>query len=405
MWERIRQMMRKEFIELFRDPRMRGTVLIPPLLQLLIFGYTVNLDIENSRIAFMDQDRSPASRELLSRFQGSPRFDIVAAPRNEAEVQDLLDGSKVVAVVRVMPNFERAILRGEPAPVQILVDGTNSNTGNLVSGYATGVIQQFAAQAGAQQQGPKMFSKMGLYTSGPSGPGGPGGPGGTGGDGAVQAGAPQPNLVSRPRVWFNPELKSRNYFIPGVVVNIIMIVTFSLTAQAMVREKEIGTMEQLMVTPIRPLELILGKTLPFALVGIFDMILVIAAALLIFRVPLRGNLFLLLLCSILFLFTTLGAGLFLSTISKTQQQAMMSSFLFTSPAFLLSGFMFPIRNMPAVIRWLTLLDPLRYFMDIVRGLFLKGAGISVLWPQMVALLIYGVAIMGLSVGRIHKSLD
>src|ERR1035438_752421 len=235
---------------------------------------------------------------------------------------------------------------------------------------------------------------MGLYPSG--------GGGGSGGDPVAMAAAPQPDLVSQPRVWFNPELKSRNYFIPGVVGNIIMIVTFSLTAQAMVGEKEIGTMEQLMVTPIRPVELILGKTLPFALVGIFDMVLVIAAAELIFRVPLRGNLFLLLLCSILFLFTTLGAGLFLSTISKTQQQAMMSSFLFTSPAFLLSGFMFPIRNMPAPIRVLTLLDPLRYFMVIVRGLFLKGAGVSVLWPEMLALLVYGVAIMGLSVSRIDR---
>jgi ABC-2 type transport system permease protein len=397
-------MMRKEFIELFRDPRMRGTVLIPPLLQLLIFGYTVNLDIENSKIAFMDQDRSPASRELVSRFQGSPRFDIVAAPKNEAEVQDLLDHSKVVAVIRINPNFERAILRGEPAPVQILVDGTNSNTGSLVSGYAGGVIAQYAAEVATQQRSAKMFSKMGLYSSG--GGSGGGGAGADSGNGnTVAAAAPQPDLVSQPRVWFNPELKSRNYFIPGVVVNIIMIVTFSLTAQAMVREKEIGTMEQLMVTPIRPVELILGKTLPFALVGIFDMVLVIAAAELIFRVPLRGNLLLLLLCSILFLFTTLGAGLFLSTISKTQQQAMMSSFLFTSPAFLLSGFMFPIRNMPLVIRVLTLLDPLRYFMDIVRGLFLKGAGITVLWPQMLALLMYGVTIMGLSISRIHKSLD
>ncbi len=398
MWERIRCIIRKEFIELFRDPRMRGTVLIPPLLQLLIFGYTVNLDIENSKIAIMDQDRSPASRELVSRFAGSPRFDIVAAPGSETQVQDLLDHSKVVAVIRILPNFERSILRGEPAPVQILVDGTNSNTGSLVSGYAGVVISQFSQEAAASQRNAKMFAKMGLYQNGPA-------PNGAPSTTAAAAGAPQPNLVSQPRVWFNPELKSRNYFIPGVVVNIIMIVTFSLTAQAMVREKEIGTMEQLMVTPIRPVELILGKTLPFALVGIFDMVLVIAAARLIFRVPLRGNLLLLLLCSVLFLFTTLGAGLFLSTVSKTQQQAMMSSFLFTSPAFLLSGFMFPIRNMPAPIRVLTLLDPLRYFMDIVRGLFLKGAGVAVLWPQMLALFIYGAAVMSLSVSRMHKSLD
>src|SRR5580658_4754122 len=198
MWERIVCMMRKEFIELFRDPRMRGTVLIPPLLQLLIFGYTVNLDIENSKIAFMDQDRSPASRELVSRFQGSPRFDIVAAPKKEVEVQDLLDHSKVVAVIRINPNFERAILRGEPAPVQILVDGTNSNTGSLVSGYAGGVISQYAAQVAGQHRSAQMFAKMGLYSG--SGGGGSGGSGDAA-NGAVQAAAPQPDLVSQPRVW------------------------------------------------------------------------------------------------------------------------------------------------------------------------------------------------------------
>ncbi len=391
MWERILQMMRKEFIELLRDPRMRGTVLIPPLLQLLIFGYTVNLDIEKAPIAYQDQDRSPASRELLSRFEGSPRFSVVAAPRDETEVQRLLDSGDVVVVIRVLPHFERAILRGEPAPVQILVDGTNSNTGSLVSGYSAGVIQQFSQAMAVEQRNGKVFTRMGLAGAGSNG---------------VGAGqAPPPNLVARPRVWFNPELKSRNYFIPGIVVNIIMIITFSLTAQAMVKEKEIGTMEQLMVTPIRPVEIILGKTLPFALVGLFDMVLVVAAALLVFRVPLRGSPLLLLVCSILFLMTTLGAGLFLSTVSRTQQQAMMSSFFFTSPAFMLSGFSFPIRNMPEPIRLLTYLNPARYFMEIVRGLFLKGAGADVLWPQMLALLVYGVAILSLSVARIHKSLD
>jgi ABC-2 type transport system permease protein len=206
-------------------------------------------------------------------------------------------------------------------------------------------------------------------------------------------------------VWFNPDLESRNYFVPGVVVNIIMIVTLSLTAQAIVREKEIGTMEQLMVTPIRPIEMIIGKTLPFAVIGLFDVVLVISAALLIFRTPLRGSPLLLLFCSILFLMTTLGAGLFLSTISDTQQQAVMSSFFFTAPAFMLSGFAFPIRNMPLPVQYLTYLNPLRYFIDIVRGIFLKGVGASVLWPQMLALFIYGAAILGLSAARFKKRLD
>lgn len=212
-------------------------------------------------------------------------------------------------------------------------------------------------------------------------------------------------VASRSRVWFNPELRSRNYFVPGVAANILLMITLMLTAQAIIREKETGTMEQLMVTPMRPIDLIIGKTLPFAMVGMIDMLLITAGALLIFHVPFRGNFFLLLFCAALFLMTALGAGLFLSTISQTQQQANMMSFFFTTPAFMLSGFTFPIRNMPPVVQYLTYLNPLRYFMEIVRGVFLKGAGVSVLWPQMVALTVYGVAILSLSVARFRKKLD
>ncbi len=383
MWERIREIVWKEFIQLLRDTRMRATLIAPPLIQLLIFGYTVNMDIENSRIAWMDLDRTPASRDLLAGFQGSSRFTIVATPSSEAEVQSLLDKGQVQAVVRVLPNFERDIRRGQPAPVQILIDGSNSNTASLLLGYTSSVIAGYSSKVLVEQQNMRVMTR-------------------------APASAPNfaaPNLVSRPRVWFNPDLQSRNYFVPGVVVNIIMIVTLSLTAQAIVREKEIGTMEQLMVTPIRPIEMIIGKTLPFAIIGLFDVVLVTSAALLIFRTPLRGSAVLLLFCSVLFLLTTLGAGLFLSTISRTQQQAMMSQFFFIVPAFLLSGFAFPIRNMPLAVQYLTYLNPVRYFMEIVRGIFLKGAGISVLWPQMVALLIYGVAVLGLSVARFRKRLD
>jgi ABC-2 type transport system permease protein len=214
-----------------------------------------------------------------------------------------------------------------------------------------------------------------------------------------------PELDLRARVWFNPDLYSRNYFVPGVIANIIMIVTLMLTALAIVREKEIGTMEQLMVTPIRPIELMLGKTLPFAIVGLIDVCLVTAIALLVFHIPFRGSPALLALCSVLYLMTTLGAGLLLSTISATQQQAMMANFFFSTPAFMLSGFAFPIRNMPVPVQYLTYLNPLRYFIEIVRGLFLKGVGFDVLWPQMAALTAFGVGVLGLAVVRFRKTLD
>ena len=214
-----------------------------------------------------------------------------------------------------------------------------------------------------------------------------------------------PLLSAESRIWFNVDLKSQNYFVPGVLVNIIALVTIMLTAMAIVREKEIGTMEQLMVTPIRPVELMLGKTLPFAAVGLLEVLLVTGAALLIFRVPFRGSLLLLLGCAAAFLLTTLGSGLLISTVSATQQQAMMASFFFFMPAFMLSGFDFPIRNMPLVVQVLTYLNPVRYFMEIVRGIFLKGIGLTVLWPQVTALLVLGTALIGLSILRFHKRLD
>ena len=385
MWRRIREILRKEFRQVLRDPRMRSMLFMPPLIQLLIFGYAVNLDVENSRIGWMDQDRTPASRDLRDVFQGSRNFQITATPSSDAEVQQLMDHGRVDAVVRVLPGFGRDISRGKTAAVQILVDGTNSNTASIVAANAGGAVASYANGVLAIQMRQRMVAST------------------------MAAGGPvnlaMPSLTVRSRAWFNPDLRSRNYFVPGVVVNIITLITLSLTAMAIVREREIGTMEQLMVTPIRPVELILGKTLPFALIGLVDVLLVTGAALLIFHIPLRGSLLLLLFSSILFLLTTLGAGLFISTICHTQQQAMMSSFFFFNPAFMLSGFTFPIRNMPAPVQYLTYLNPVRYMMEIVRGLFLKGTGISTLWPQMLALAILGSAILTLSVLRFHKRLD
>jgi len=297
----------------------------------------------------------------------------------------LMDRGQVDAVIRVLPGFGRDVVRGRSTGVQVLLDGTNSNTAGIVSGFASQCIARYSSEVMQKQQRSKMISAT--ESAG----------------GAVAISAPQ--VTSRTRVWFNPDLRSRNYFIPGVIVNIITLVTLSLTAMAIVREKEIGTMEQLMVTPIRPSELIIGKTLPFVLVGVWDMLLVMGAALLVFHVPFRGSFWLLFGTTLLFLLTSLGAGLFISTVCKTQQQAMMATSLFFQPFFMLSGFTFPIRNMPQLAQWLTWLNPVRYFMEIVRGVFLQGAGVEALWPQMVALAIFGVVILGLSVLRFHKQLE
>ncbi|MBI4481811.1 MAG: ABC transporter permease, partial [Acidobacteria bacterium] len=324
-------------------------------------------------------------RELLAAFEGSRHFQVTATLTREDEVRDFLDRGKVQAVVRVLPGFARDIQRGQTMAVQILIDGTNSNTASLVSSYATQIIARYANRILAEQQGTRLVGRVA-----PSGS-------------PIHTGLP--GLTVHSRVWFNPDLRSRNYFVPGVVVNIVALVTLMLTAMAIVREKEIGTMEQLMVTPIRPLELMLGKTLPFALVGLLEVILVTAAALLVFRIPFRGSGLVLLGCSVLFLLTTLGAGLFISTISQTQQQAMMASFFFFMPAFMLSGFAFPIRSMPVVVQYLTYLNPVRYFLEIVRGIFLKGTGLAVLWPQMAALAVFGVLILGVSALRFRKRLD
>ena len=383
MRERLKEIIRKEFRQAFREPRMRNMLFLPPIIQLLVFGYAVNLDVDHSRMAWMDRDRTPESRELLAAFQGSERFEVIAAPENDREAQSLLDSDKVDLVLDVLPGFARDIRRGRTAAVQILINGTNSNTASIVSGYASSIVADYSGQAMGAQGRARLMAQMGRVP--------------------VHVAVPQLKLQSR--VWFNPDLLSRNYFVPGIVVNIITVVTLMLTAMAIVREKEIGTMEQLMVTPIRPMELMLGKTLPFALVGLVDVALVVTLALLLFHVPFRGSALFLFGCSCLFLMTSLGAGLFISTISRTQQQAMMTTFLFFQPFFLLSGFAFPVRNMPAAIQYLTLLNPVRYFIEIVRGVFLKGSSVDVLWPQMLALAAFGAVILTLSALRFRKRLD
>ncbi len=382
-FRRIREILRKELRQTFREPRMRFLLFLPPIIQLLVFGFAVNLDVENSRIAWCDLDQSQQSHDLLADFTASHRFDVAYASTSADEVQSLLQSARVQGAVRILPGFGRDIKHGRTATLEILVDGTDSNTASIVSNYASEIIARYGSRIQNQQQ---LDRAVGRAVNAP-----------------IHAAIPTLNMDSR--IWFNPDLLSRNYFVPGVVVNIIMLVSLMLTAMAIVREKEIGTMEQLMVSPIRPVELMLGKTLPFAAVGMVQMCLVLSVALLGFRVPFRGSFLMLVGSALLFLMTTLGAGLFISTVSRTQQQAMLTTFLFFQPFFLLSGFAFPIRNMPLGVQYLTYLDPIRYFVEIVRGVFLKGTGPAILWPQLVALAVFGVCILSLSAARFRKKLD
>lgn len=375
MSERIKHMLVKEFIQIFRDPKMRGIVFLMPVIQLLVFGYAVTTDVKHIATAIYDLDNSAASRELVASFIKSGYFDVLEYVRDENRARNLVDRGEVRAVLRMNKGFQDELRTGRTAQLQVIVDGTDSNTAGIVVDYSAKIVGQFSQ---------KVLLTRSSRLRGPS---------------------REPGRVEiQTRAWFNENLESRNFYVPGVIASLLMLVTLMLTSMAVVREKEIGTMEQIMVTPITPLEFILGKTVPFALIGFTDMILITVIGVFWFEIPIRGNLLLLFVAAALYLMTTLGLGLFISTVSETQQQAMMSTFFFYLPAILLSGFMFPIANMPEVIQWLTYLNPLRYFLVIIRGIFLKGVGVGVLWPQMVALAVMGVITLWWASKRFRKTL-
>jgi len=375
MWERIKHMLVKEFIQIFRDPRMKGVIFLMPIIQLLVFGYAVTTDVKDIATLIHDLDNSIASRELVSRFVKSGYFHVVEYTDREDRARELLDRGNVGAVLRMNKGFEEDLRAGRTSQLQVIVDGTDSNTAGIVLGYSSKIAGQFSAD---------LLTQRILRSSGP----------------LVQTG----RVAVETRAWFNDNLESRNFYVPGVIAIIVMLITLMLTSMAVVREKEIGTMEQIMVTPITSTEFILGKTVPFALIGFADVILITLVGVFWFEVPIRGNLGLLFVATALYLLTTLAIGLLISTVSQTQQQAMMSTFFFYFPAVLLSGFMFPIANMPEAVQWLTYLNPLRYFLVIIRGIFLKGVGPSVLWPQMLALAVMGRVALWLATKRFHKTL-
>lgn len=374
-WQRVLKIIKKEFIQLRRDPKLLLPILLTPILQLMVFGYAVTTDVRHIDMAVLDEDRTSASRQFIERFAGSGYFDYNHYIVDPRQIDRLLDQGEAQMVLRIRRGFARDLQRNRPAPVQIILDASNSSTAGIIAGYAAGVVQAYSGDVAMARLD------------------------------RIRASVPRvPGVEERLQVWYNPELKSINYMVPGVMCTILLTVTTILTSMAIVKEREIGTLEQLIVTPLTPRELMVGKTAPFVVVGFVDMILVLLVSTFWFRVPIAGSLLLLFALTTIFLLTSLGVGLFISTISHTQQQATMTSFFFFLPSIILSGFIFPIENMPWVVQLVTYLIPMRYFLTIVRGIFLKGVGIEILWPQVAALVIMGVVIIWLSAARFSKRL-
>ncbi|WP_296753795.1 ABC transporter permease [Thiobacillus sp.] len=372
MWERIYRMLVKEFIQVLRDPRMKALIFVMPVIQLIMFGYAVTTDVDHIKTAVCDLDKSPQSRALIERFTASGYFTVVDNTDRPERLGELLDRGQATIGIQINRGFAEDLKSGRQAAIQTIVDGTDSNTGTVAMDYAQRITQEFSRARVVPGE-------------------------------LAQPAPPQTGPIElRSRAWYNPDLKSRYFNVPGVIAVVVLLISLLLTAMAIVREREIGTMEQLMVTPIRSFELILGKTLPFVLISFIDVLVVTAIGVSWFNVPIQGSLALLLFGAGLYLMSTIGIGLFISTISQTQQQALMSSFFFYLPAVLLSGFMFPISNMPEPAQWLTYLNPLRYFLVIIRDIFLKGSGWDILWPQFAALAVLGTALLTMSSLRFKK---
>ena len=366
----------KEIIELRQDPRIFGIIFIAPILQLAILGYAATTDIRNVPVVVVDTDRSSASQDLISRFTGSGIFEIIDVVSDLREVDRYLESGDAWMALSIPANYGRSIAAGTPATVQVVADGSDASSTNIALGYASNLIAAYAQEMVEHRR-----------------------------VAGVQAGATGGSIEPRVRIWFNPTLESRYFMLPGIFALLLLVVTSNLSSMAIVREREIGTLEQLNVTPLGRFELIVGKLLPYGIVGLIDVMIVLLVIVFWFEVPLRGSFWLLFGMSLIYLLTTLGLGLFTSTISHTQQQAMMTStFFFLIPMMYLSGFIFPIENMPELIQPITYLIPLRYFVVILRGIFLKGVGLETLWPQALALFGWGIAILTLAYMRSSKRL-
>ncbi len=370
---RISHIVRKEFIQLRRDPKLVPILFIAPLLQLLLLGYAANLDVKDIPTLVCDQDRTPESRALISRFMNSGYFIPAGAVASPDGIDLYLEEGKAAIAVVVPRGFANDLAAGTPATVGVIVDGSESQSATIGASMVSMIVSSHAQElaAGALDR---------LRT----------------------IGVRPVRITPEVRVWYNPELRSRNFMVPGILGLLLMVMTMMLTSMAVVREKETGTMEQLVVTPIRPFELIAGKLLPFLIIGAVDVVTIVGLIFLMFRLPMRGSLALLFGMSLVFMLTTLGLGLFISTVSANQQQAMLTAVFFMMPMMMFSGFAFPIENMPKIVQAVTTVVPLRYYFVVVRGIYLKGVGIHELWGQGLAMLAFGTAILTLSVLRFRK---
>jgi drug efflux transport system permease protein len=373
---RIWYVMWKEVIELRQDPRIFGLIFIAPVVQLAVLGYAATTDVRNVPIVVVDADRSASSQDLISRFTGSGIFDLVDVISDVRGIDRYLESGDAWMALSIPSSYGERVTAGRPVTLQIVADGSDASSTNIAMGYATNLIAGYTQDIVSERR-----AAAAPTNGGASG------------------------IEPRVRVWFNPTLESRYFMLPGIFALLLLVVTSNLSSMAIVREREIGTLEQLNVTPLGRLELIVGKLVPYGVIGLIDVMIVLLVIVFWFQVPLRGSFWLLFAMSCIYLLTTLGLGLFTSTISHTQQQAMMTStFFFLTPMLYLSGFIFPIENMPDVIQPITYLIPLRYFVVILRGIFLKGVGLETLWPQALALLGWGLAILTLAYMRSTKRL-
>jgi ABC-2 type transport system permease protein len=376
MFRRLWSIVRKEFIQIVRDPRTLGITFVMPVVLMLLLGYAATTDVRNVPLAVFDQDRSAESRDLLAAFSATDYFQIAYEADSDTQVEALIGSGAARNGLIIPPNYSELVTAGQPAQVAFIVDGSDPSVAQTSLQAATLIGQQYAIELVTQR----------LAASG-------------------QGGLLTLPFEVRSSVWYNPDLVSAFYMVPALIGIILLFVSAILTSTAIVRERERGTIEQLLVTPVRPWELLVGKITPYVLIAFFDTIEILIVGTLVFNVPINGSVPLLLLLTGLFLVTTLGIGLLISTIAKTQQEAMMTAIFFLLPNIFLSGFFFPIAAMPVILQWVTYIIPLRYFLDIVRGIVLKGVGIEALWPDVIALAIFGLVIMAAAARRFRKSLD
>lgn len=377
MFERIWHILIKDLIELRRDRWARFRLIVPPLIQMLIFGYAATFEVSHVSTVILDQEHSQESRELISDFTAGDRFMIVKFAKDPADVAKAIDDGTATVAITIQPRFSESLRNRVGAPVQVSVDGTNSNTALIALGYVSQIVGSYSQKYSidlANRIAPQLLLRE-----------------------------PQIELEQRP--WYNPDLNDRWFFVPGVIATLTLTLVVNLTAFAIVREREAGTLEQILVSPIRPIEFILGKTLPFYLVGLAEVGLVTLFGVLWFHVPFAGDPFVLLAGTSLFLLSTLALGLLISTVCTTQQQAFATNFFVVNPLFILSGFAFPIAGMPRLLQWFTYINPLHYFLVILRALFLKGVGLTYLWTDFAALAALGTVLLTGAVLRFRKTLD